>query len=168
VIQLDISKVKYDKCTTQEWDAVTKAIHSGKKVKIDESFYDYYLEVLPPRKMFNGGFVFQEGEGDKLKFTNEKNGFYAELVAEPPITAEILKANLKQMEWISKMDKIPAAQGMALKELRKVYKIAAVDMGYNHSGVLVIKTHKQQLFWQDKGWCCQFLGILNEDGTKQE
>lgn len=169
----NIHEIDYDNCSSEQWEKVTSAIHSGDKVKVHQSFYNYYLEVLPPRSMFSGGFVFQEGEGEKIRFTHEADGYYAEKVKPLPMTAERLLKYEKQMQWVSNMDTIPAFQGLALKNLRDQAgpggkSIPAVDMGYTHSGVLCLKTKRQRLFWKDKGWCCEFMGILNADNTMSE
>ena len=60
---VDMSHVKYNDHSPEAWGELMEATNSGKVVKIDESIYWYFLEVLPPRKMLGrGDFVFCEGE----------------------------------------------------------------------------------------------------------
>ena len=75
----DVSHVKYgDSSVPGGWDELMKAMHSGDLIKVDESIHDYFLEVLPPRRMGKGYFIFQEGEGDVIRFMQTKTGFYAQ------------------------------------------------------------------------------------------
>ncbi len=53
-----------------------KSICSGNKIKISENIYYYFLEVLPPLKMFDNGFLFAEGYEEIKKFTEEEKGFF--------------------------------------------------------------------------------------------
>lgn len=57
----DLSHVDYDDHTPDEWKAVIDALDSGETVQVHESVWWYFLEVLPPRFMGRGGFVFAEG-----------------------------------------------------------------------------------------------------------
>lgn len=45
------------------------------KVELTQSLYTHFLEVLPPRDMGYNYFIFQEGEGERLYFS-ECDGYY--------------------------------------------------------------------------------------------
>jgi hypothetical protein len=60
---VDMSDVNYDDHSPESWVALMKATTSGQVVKIDQSIYEYFFEVLPPRKILGrGDFVFCEGD----------------------------------------------------------------------------------------------------------
>lgn len=42
---------RYDDHTPEEWEAAINAMRSGETFECDESFFDYFLEVLPPARM---------------------------------------------------------------------------------------------------------------------
>lgn len=42
---------KYDGHTREEWAAALNAMHSGTIFECDQSFFYYWLEVLPPARM---------------------------------------------------------------------------------------------------------------------
>lgn len=73
----------------EKWDYMIKEIHSGKLTEVSESVYYYFLEVLPPIRMFDYGFYFREGLGDILRFTQQGNKFYCKKLSD----AEINKRN---------------------------------------------------------------------------
>lgn len=72
---IDKTQVIADKCTRFEWDKMIKALDSGEVVKIDKSVYWYFLEVLPPIKMFEHGFHFAEGMENIKEFINIGNKY---------------------------------------------------------------------------------------------
>lgn len=63
-----VAHIQHGKCTPEEWEQLMTAMHSGEQVRVHESIYWYFLEVLPPKYMDGNCFVFQEGEGDILLF----------------------------------------------------------------------------------------------------
>lgn len=77
---MDYSNVTQDS-KREDWKGMIKALNSGEKVKISENVYYYFLEVLPPKNMFNGGFLFAEGWENLKKFTQEKDEFFAQKTA---------------------------------------------------------------------------------------
>ena len=58
------------------------------KVEITESLYSYFLEVLPPRSMGSNYFIFQEGEGEKLYFSEYNNHYYCYLLSDELFTKD--------------------------------------------------------------------------------
>jgi len=74
----DLSNIDYNNCEGDDWKKVIKAMDSGEKVKIHESIYYYFLEVLPPIKMFNGGFLFAEGSEGLRRFTNVGKDYFVQ------------------------------------------------------------------------------------------
>ena len=50
------------------WSEFIAKLDSGERVEIGKSIYWYFLEVLPPRRMFSGGFMFCEGDDVPTKF----------------------------------------------------------------------------------------------------
>lgn len=48
---------KYDDCTQEEWETFLSLRDKGERLEIDESMFDYWLEVIPPVAM---NFPFQE------------------------------------------------------------------------------------------------------------
>jgi len=77
---IDKRNVIYDKCSRIEWDKMIKALDSGEVVKIDKSVYWYFLEVLPPIKIFGNdknysGFHFAEGMEHIKEFINIGNNY---------------------------------------------------------------------------------------------
>jgi len=67
-----------DESPREEWDALMKEMDSGNKIEVHESIYNYFLEVLPPKKMFDNGFLFAEGMEEYTKFTQENGKCYAQ------------------------------------------------------------------------------------------
>jgi hypothetical protein len=76
-VRKDFSTVTEDS-PQGEWSAMIRAIKTGHKIKISEDVYYYFLEVLPPREMFKGGFMFAEGYDYLERFTHEKEGYFAQ------------------------------------------------------------------------------------------
>ena len=80
---LDCASIVYDddrekSCSREAWAALIVALDSGHVVRIHQSVYQYFLEVLPPLKMFSGGFVFCEGCDSPTYFINlGKEGYVA-------------------------------------------------------------------------------------------
>ena len=68
--------IEYGTCSSDDWGALIKKMCSGQKIKIHESVYYYFLEVLPPKRMFDGGFWFAEGVEKIKQFTHEKGGYF--------------------------------------------------------------------------------------------
>lgn len=66
---IDKTKVTEDS-SRKDWDSMIKALDSGEVVKIHKSVYWYFLEVLPPIKMFEHGFHFAEGMENIKEFIN--------------------------------------------------------------------------------------------------
>lgn len=58
--------VEYGDSKPDEWYRLIDEMESGKTVKIHDSVWWYFLEVLPPRRMGHNWFVFAEGD-DKPK-----------------------------------------------------------------------------------------------------
>lgn len=73
-------------------DKLWPALHSSKKpVEISKRLYWHFLEVLPPRDMGTGYFIFQEGcDGDAYRFTEVGDSYYCEMVSETLITTDWL------------------------------------------------------------------------------
>ena len=70
----DLSRIEYEKCTAQQWKSLIEALDSGDAVQIDESVWEYFLEVLPPRYMGHGGFAFAEGLEHPRWFSKDNQG----------------------------------------------------------------------------------------------
>lgn len=85
-----MSNIKYEECKKEEWNELMKAIHSGQIIKIDESIYWYFLEVLPPLYSKQTGFLLLEpyshdSDGHALRswfYGTPEKGFYSQLVNE--------------------------------------------------------------------------------------
>src|SRR4051812_397918 len=62
----------------EKWETLIQRISRPTEVhEIDQQTFDYFLEVLPPRWMGNGGFAFGEGADLLRFFWNVTNGrFY--------------------------------------------------------------------------------------------
>ena len=78
-------------CSQKEWDYLIKSLHiKNLKQEIHKSVYFYFLEVLPPIKMFWGGFLFREGmDENTLKFTEENGKFYCECIKSSDVIKEV-------------------------------------------------------------------------------
>jgi len=72
---IDKTKVIAEKSSRKDWDSMIKAMDTGEVVKIHKSVYWYFLEVLPPIKMFNNGFEFAEGMENIKEFINIGNNY---------------------------------------------------------------------------------------------
>lgn len=75
--------IDHDTATREEWDNLIKRLHSGDKVEVSKAVYYYFLDLLPPIKMFDGGFLFREGMppgAETLRFTHEGGKFYGQLM----------------------------------------------------------------------------------------
>lgn len=59
---VDLSATEYGGHTAAEWKAVIDAMKRGDPVLVSDSIADYFLNVLPPRDIFTGGFTFAEGD----------------------------------------------------------------------------------------------------------
>jgi CRISPR/Cas system-associated exonuclease Cas4 (RecB family) len=79
-----------------------------------------------------------------------------------------LKQVLREIK-LGQEQSLPMAQGMAIKEVIKRYKIPAKRWGYSGSAIAV-QTNKQKILWRDRGTHLDFLGIVNEElkGTVEE
>lgn len=71
-----LENIEYDNCKRGEWNYLIDAIDSGEIVKIHESIYDYFLNVLPPRGMTNNGFYFAEGMEHIRYFYHIKKDYF--------------------------------------------------------------------------------------------
>jgi len=56
------------------------------QVEISKSLYWYFLEVLPPRNMGHNYFIFQEGDGERLYFSECSGKFYCYLISDLLVT----------------------------------------------------------------------------------
>ena|SRR3990167_1595465 len=60
----------YDDHTPEEWQEFLNKLHAGKRIAIDESMFDYFLEVLPPVFMnaYRKDVPGNEGQAMKIDF----------------------------------------------------------------------------------------------------
>jgi len=72
----DLTHIKEEGHTKEDWDLLIKAMDSKERVKIPEWFYWYFLEVLPPKKMIRNGFLFAEGNDYLRVFTRFDSGCF--------------------------------------------------------------------------------------------
>lgn len=85
-IKKELKLIKYDdeitrSCSKEEWDFLIKEINKDSNIKeVHKSIFYYFLEVLPPIKMFKNGFLFREGLGECLKFTNENGRYFCQRI----------------------------------------------------------------------------------------
>jgi hypothetical protein len=74
---------------------------------------------------------------------------------------EYLKKIIREMKF-GQEKTMPMAQGYAINEVIKRYKIPAKAWGYSGSAIGV-ETNKQKILWRDKGTHLDFLGIVNKE-----
>ena len=55
-------------------------------VNVTESLYYYFLGVLPPRKIGDDYYIFQEGGGELLRFSKIGDKFYCHILSDTLIT----------------------------------------------------------------------------------
>lgn len=48
-LTFDLSHVKYAVCDDYQWELLIKLLRYGARIRIHESIYNYFLEVLPPK-----------------------------------------------------------------------------------------------------------------------
>jgi hypothetical protein len=59
---LNLSMIQYAGHSPGEWDCLVTAMNSGDPVLVSSSVSDYFRDVLPPWRVFAGGFAFKEGD----------------------------------------------------------------------------------------------------------
>ena len=57
-------------------------MHSGERIAIDDEMFDYFLEVLPPVRMFSNGFGFAEGAEPIVRFAHAGTLYAAQCLGE--------------------------------------------------------------------------------------
>lgn len=67
----------------------TDSLRSAKRdVMISKDLYWYFLDVLPPREMGRGYFIFQEGDGARIRFAECGEEYYAELLRDSLVCSD--------------------------------------------------------------------------------
>ena len=61
-----------------DWKRLMNAMDSGRKVQVNKDVYFYFLEVLPPRAMYDDGFAFAEGAGPLYRFSKKDGKFFVQ------------------------------------------------------------------------------------------
>lgn len=70
-----------------EMNAMRKALQTSEApVQVSKELYWHFLEVLPPRDMGANFFVFQEGDADRMRFTQLGDKYYCQLEADILVT----------------------------------------------------------------------------------
>ncbi len=80
---------------------ISQALKNADRVAVTKSLYWYFLEVLPPRDIGYGYFVFQEGDGEKLLFTDDcdagSDAYYCTLLSDTLMTEDFsLSVNISR------------------------------------------------------------------------
>ena len=61
---------------------------TGDDVEVTCSLYWHYLEVLPPKEFGTNFFIFQEGDGERLRFTKRGDQYYCHLLGDCLVTED--------------------------------------------------------------------------------
>ena len=62
--------------------------NTGGEVEVTQSLYWHFLEVLPPKDIGPNFFIFQEGDGELLYFTQRGDHYYCHLLGDYLVTED--------------------------------------------------------------------------------
>ncbi len=66
----------------------------------------------------------------------------------------------RKIKW-GREKSLPFAQGYAINEVIKQYKIPVIRWGYSFD-IIGVETKKQYIFWRDRGGELEFKGLINK------